>query len=282
MTSYARRTVLAAAGATAATAFTALGAAPARASGRRTQKVVIFTKTSGYRHACIPDAIAALSALAADHGIYVVATEDAGFFTPANLRTVTAIVFASTTGIILTPQARASIEGFVTSGGGWMGIHSAADTEYDWPFYTSLLSGGRFLCHPLVNQSGTVVRESASDISTAHLPARWEIETEEFYSFKTDVRGTAEVLLSLDESTYWPDPNTSILPSGSPPYRMQIPTTGRMGDHPLAWRRPIGAGLSWYTALGHQPDLYADARFRQHLLGGLLTVSRHGQAHLPA
>ncbi|MBO0842518.1 MAG: ThuA domain-containing protein [Nocardioides sp.] len=280
MTSYARRTVLAAAGATAVTG--ALASGPARAASQRDQRVIVFTKTSGYRHACIPDAIAALSELAADNGIYVVATEDAAIFTPAELAKVTAVVFASTTGIILTAQARASIEAFVTSGGGWMGIHSAADTEYDWPFYTSLLSGGRFLCHPLVNQSGTVVRESGSDISTAHLPARWAIGTEEFYSFTTDVRGTAEVLLSLDESTYHPDPNTSLLPSGSPPYRMQIPTTGRMGDHPLAWRTPVGAGLSWYTALGHEPTLYADARFRQHLLGGLLTVSRHGQASLPS
>lgn len=270
-------------GVAAATAAAGLLAAPsATAAGQRPHKVLLFTKTNGYRHASIPTAISTLTALGAANGIPVVATEDAAVFTPANLAGYTAIVFANTVGNVLTDPGRAAIQQFVSSGGGWMGIHAAADTEYDWPFYTDLLSGGRFLCHPLFNQPGTVVRESASHVSTAHLPATWKIKTpEEFYSFRTSVRGTAEVLLSIEEKSYLQDPNTSLLPSPTPPYTLSKWVSGRMGDHPMCWQRPIGNGFSWYTALGHEKKLYADAAYRQHLTGGLLTVSNHGRQHLP-
>lgn len=291
-----RRSVLRAAGGLAA-GLTATGAtvSGADAASRRRQRVVVFTRTNGYRHASIPNAIAALRALGKKKGIGVVATEDPAVFTRENLRGFTAIVFASTQGIVLTNTARVAIERFVTSGGGWMGIHSASDTEYDWPFYTELLSGGRFLCHPLMNQPGRVVRESATHISTAGLPRVWSIRSEEFYSFEKNVRGTARVLLHLDETSYHPDPNTALLPPPPPKVTPEeiLPTliteltaprliTGRMGDHPMCWQARVGKGLSWYTALGHEPAIYSDPHFRSHLLGGLLTASRHGAAHLPA
>jgi hypothetical protein len=268
--------------AAATTASLALGAGSAYADGGRPHRVLVFTRTNGYRHASIPDAIRTITELGAQHGFGVVATEDPGAFTPGHLAGFTAVVFANTVGNVLTPESRTAIEEYVTSGGGWAGVHAAADTEYDWPFYTELLSGGRFLCHPLVNQRGTIVRESADHPATAHLPERWRTIPEEFYSFRTSVRGTAEVLLSIDESSYLPDPNTSLLPSPNPPYTLSPWVSGRMGDHPMSWQRPIGSGLSWYTALGHHPTMYADANYRRHLLGGILTVSRHGQAHLPA
>lgn len=269
-----------AAGAGTAALATAAGPVFADEVARRPHRVVVFTRTAGFRHNSIAVAISTLKELGAAHGIEVVATEDPAFFTPEQLRTLTAVVFANTTGNVLTDPGRAALQDFVISGGGWMGVHAAADTEYDWPFYTELLSGGRFLCHPLLNQRGTIVRESASHLSTAHLPERWTIPTEEYYSFTTSVRGTAQVLLSIDEKTYLQDPNTSWIPSASPPY---LPTfvSGRMGDHPMCWQRPIGNGLAWYTALGHIPALYGNPAYRQHLLGGLLRVSRHGRSRLP-
>lgn len=254
-------------------------ASPAAALSRRRQ-VIVFTKTAAFRHNSIPTAISTLKELGAARGMQVVATEDSAIFTRRRLRSVAAIVFANTTGTVLTDPQKAAVEHFVRSGGGWMGVHAAADTEYEWPFYGELLSGGWFKCHPLVNQPGTLVRESATHRSTAHLPARWELPADEFYSFRRSVRGTAKVLLSMDEKSYVQDPNTTWLPSPSPPY---LPTlqSGRMGDHPMCWQRKVGRGISWYTALGHTPKLYDDPAFRQHLLGGLVTVFRHGRANLP-
>jgi type 1 glutamine amidotransferase len=89
------------------------------------------------------------------------------------------------------------------------------------------------------------------------------------------------VLLSIDESTYMQDPNTSHLPSEDYPDDYE-PVSGVMGDHPMSWQHRVGEGLSWYTALGHEVNMYLDPTYRQHLLGGLLTVTRHGRRNLPA
>jgi type 1 glutamine amidotransferase len=261
---------------------------PLQVGGRRAA-VLVFTRTDGFRHDSIPDAIDAITGLGRRHGFGVVATEDPDRLSPRQLERFGAVVFANTTGIVLTRDSRRALGRFVRRGGGWVGVHSAADTEYEWDFYSRLLSGGRFLAHPLQNQAGTLVREAARHPSTRHLDARWRVPLEEFYSFRTSVRGRARVLLSIDESTYAQDPNTTFLPGGlspQPPFvspedlTVRLPVTGTMGDHPMCWTRPIGRGLSWYTALGHEPALYADPTYRRHLLGGLVTAIRHGQRNL--
>ncbi|WP_232679036.1 ThuA domain-containing protein [Nocardioides sp. R-C-SC26] len=253
-------------------------AARATRPGRRPHRILIFTRTSGFRHSSIPLAIRAATELGQEHGFEIMATEDPTVFTDAELRGYTALLFANTTGNILTDRGRRAIKRFVTSGGGWAGVHSAADTEYDWPFYTELLSGARFLCHPLIPQSATVLRESADHLSTRRFPPSWQTPVEEFYSFTDSPRGRAKILLAIDEGSYLQVPNTSMLPTGAsvPPV-----VTGTMGDHPMCWQRPIGRGLSWYTALGHEVTMYENPTFRRHLLGGLLTVTRHGRRHLP-
>jgi type 1 glutamine amidotransferase len=239
----------------------------------------VFSRTGGYRHASIPLGIATIEQLGEEHGFAVEASEEPSVFTDRNLRRFTAVAFLNTTAEVMTPAARTALRRFVLAGGGWAGIHSAADTEYDWPFCTRLLAGGRFLAHPL-EQPGVVVRESTRHISTRHVPARWEIPLEEFYSFTSNPRARARVLLSIDESTYQQDPNTSHLPSEEYPDGYE-PVSGVMGDHPMCWQHRVGGGLSWYTALGHEVNMYLDPAYRQHLLGGLLTVTRHGRRHLP-
>ncbi len=272
-----------------AVAGAADGAARTPRLGGRRAKVLVFTRTNGYRHASIPDAIETITRLGRIHGFGVVATEDPDRFTHRHLEQFGAVVFANTVGNVLTRDSRTAIARFVTRGGGWVGVHSAADTEYEWDFYSRLLSDGRFLAHPLENQPGVIVRESARHPSTRHLTKRWRIPNEEFYSFRSNVRGRARVLLSIDESTYAQNPNTSLVPGGlsweSPyvdPSGLTVPTPvdGTMGDHPMCWTRPIGRGLSWYTALGHEAALYGDKTYRRHLLGGLVTAIRHGQRHL--
>lgn len=264
------------------------GGRPLQVGGRRAA-VLVFTRTTGFRHDSIPDAIDTITELGRRHGFRVVATEDPDRFTARQLERFGAIVFANTVGIVLTRRSRVAIERFVRRGGGWVGVHAAADTEYEWHFYSRLLSGGRFLAHPLQNQPGTLVRESRRHPSTRHLGPTWEVPLEEYYSFTSNVRGRARVLLSIDESSYAQDPNTTFLPGGlspQPPFvtpgdlTVPAPITGTMGDHPMCWTRPVGRGLSWYTALGHEPALYADPTYRRHLLGGLVTAVRHGQRHL--
>jgi len=210
-------------------------------------KVLVFSKTSGFRHDSIPAGIAAIRGLGRTNGFSVTTTENAKAFTPKHLRGFAAVIFLSTTGDVLAPRQQRSFRSYIRHGGGWAGIHSAADTEYEWPFYGRLL-GAYFLSHPAI-QPAVVGVTDGSHPSTRHLPARWP-RTDEWYDFRSNPRGAVHVLATLDESTY----------SG-----------GTMGpDHPIAWCHRFKGGRAWYTAGGHTSESYSEPDFRRHLLGGIL------------
>lgn len=230
--------------------------------------VLVYSHTAGFRHLSIPDGIAAIQQLGDEHGFAVEASEDPGMFTDEQLARFDAVVFLNTTGQVMTDGGRAAFQRFVRSGGGWVGVHAAADTEYEWDFYGHLLGGAWFLAHP-IQQPGTLVNEAPDQPSTAHLPERWTLPLEEFYSFQRSPRDRVRVLLSIDESTYLQDPNTTNLPN-SPTFPEG--ESGVMGDHPMSWCLDVGAGRGWYTALGHESYLYQLPEYRQHLLGGIRTA----------
>ena len=212
--------------------------------------VLVFSKTSAFRHDSIPHGIAAIIALGADHGFAVDSTEDPARFTDTELARYKVVVFLCTTGDILDPGQKAAFERYIRSGGGFVGIHSASDTEYQWTWYGRLV-GAYFASHPEI-QRATVRIEDPSHPSTKGLPASWE-RTDEWYNFRSNPRGVAHILATLDETTY----------SG-----------GKMGDdHPIVWCQAIDSGRSWYTALGHTSESYAEPLFRLHLLGGIESVA---------
>ncbi|AXQ31792.1 ThuA domain-containing protein [Solimonas sp. K1W22B-7] len=240
-------------------------AAPATAT-QESFNLLVYSRTTGFRHNSIPDGIRALRELGQQNGFSVDATEDPAAFTPQNLQKYAAVAFLNTTGTVLEAPQKAAFEDYIRGGGGYVGVHSAADTEYDWPFYGELV-GAWFKSHPLLPQSAVLVNEAPDQPSTAHLPARWRILIDEFYSFRSNPRGKVKVLLSLDEKTYLPDPNTSLI--------LDFPNivSGSMGDHPMSWCHENLGGRAWYTALGHEPASYSTERFRKHLLNGVLTVT---------
>ncbi|MFG2350989.1 ThuA domain-containing protein [Streptomyces phaeochromogenes] len=215
------------------------------AAQHREPRVLVHTRTTDYRHESIPDGITAVRSLGAAHGFTVHATEAPDFF-DAPVGPYAAIVFLSTSGDILTPAGREHLAAYVEAGGGFVGVHAAACTEYGWPYYGELL-GARFARHP-EHQPGKAVVEDRDHPATRHLPAVWEF-TDEWYDFRTNPRDAVRVLVSADESSY---------------------DGGGMGDdHPLVWCREQGAGRVFYTALGHASEAYEDPDFRQHLLGGI-------------
>ena len=211
---------------------------------------IVFSKTTGFRHDSIPQGIGAIEALGADHGFAVDRTEDAARFTDAELARYKVVVFLSTTGDILDDGQKAAFERYIRSGGGFVGIHSASDTEYQWAWYGRLV-GAYFASHPEI-QRATVRIEDAVHPSTKSLPAAWE-RTDEWYNFRSNPRGAVHVLATLDETTY----------SG-----------GMMGaDHPIAWCQVIDGGRSWYTAMGDTKESYAEPLVCLHLLGGIESVA---------
>ncbi|GAA0984454.1 MULTISPECIES: ThuA domain-containing protein [Streptomyces violaceusniger group] len=248
---------LAAVGATLLLALTALPAAAsgAAASGAADDdRVLVFSKTAGFRHDSIPDGIAAIKELGAQSGFAVDATEDGAAFTPDNLARYDAVVFLSTTGDVLDTAQQSAFEGYVRAGGGYVGVHAAADTEYDWPFYGGL-AGAYFQSHPAI-QRATVDVEDRANPATAHLAPTWE-RTDEWYNYRTNPRERVRVLATLDESSY---------------------QGGAMGeDHPISWCQEYRGGRAFYTGFGHTKESYADPAFRQHLLGGIRYAT--GAAH---
>jgi type 1 glutamine amidotransferase len=258
-------------------ALVAVGAALGAPAGAETDRrgaggpefdVLVFSKTAGFRHLSIPDGIAAIRELGEANDFSVEATEEAGQFRFANLKRFEAVIFLMTTGTVLEePQKRALMK-YVRRGGGYVGVHSAADTEYDWPFYGRLV-GAYFENHP-IQQSAEIVTEARTHPATAHLADRFAV-FDEFYSFRTNPRVDVRVLLTIDESTYSPDPNTSNLPGNTP-------SSGIMGDHPMSWCHDNLGGRAFFTALGHESYLYRQDWFRTHLLGGILTAAKQVKA----
>ena len=213
--------------------------------------VLLFSRTAGFRHESIPTAIAQLMALQASGGYVAEATEDPTEFSPGNLARFQVVVFLLTTGDVLDDDQQAAFEGWIGAGGGYVGVHSAADTEYDWPFYGSLV-GAYFLSHPDIQQASVdveVADHPADYPVIAGLPSPW-VRTDEWYNFQTNPRPNVTVLATVDESTY---------------------TGGTMGaDHPITWSHPTGGGgRAFYTAMGHTDESYCDPLFRHLLVGAL-------------
>jgi cytochrome c len=216
--------------------------------------VLVFSKTTMFRHASITNGISAIKKLGATHGFAVDATEDASTFRPEKLKTYKAIVFLSTSGDILDSSQQEAFKNYIESGGGLAAIHAAVAgdvaTEGNWPWY------GEALCARFTNHSsvvdGTIQIEDTNHVSTRGLPKNW-LHKDEWYNFISSPRPVAHILASLDESSY---------------------KGGTMGkDHPIAWTRNVAKGRVWYTALGHTEASFEEPLFLKHLLGGIYFAS---------
>ena len=234
-------------------------------------KVLVFSKTAGFRHDSIPQGIAAIQALGAANGFTVTATEDAAQFTEANLAQYDVVVFLSTTGDVLDDAQQTAFEHYIKAGGGFAGIHAATDTEYTWPWYGQML-GAYFRNHPAGTPTATVKIEDGDEPSTTGIPASWT-RSDEWYNFqKPDnpvVGGNqpgipdysprtsgVHVLATVDESTY-----------------DEADDSAEADDHPIAWCSNFDGGRAWYTALGHTQASFSEPDFLKHLLGGLKTAA---------
>ena len=210
--------------------------------------VLVFSKTAGYRHESIEPGIAAIQQLGQQHGFQVEATEDSSVFDGDQLKDVDVIVFLNTTGDILNEAQQGQIEQFMQAGGGFVGVHAAADTEYDWPWYGKLV-GAYFNGHP----NDPNVREATLHIVDNHHPATDSLPTDwtrsdEWYNYKA-INPENKVLITLDESTY------------------EGGTNGE--NHPISWYKEYDGGRAFFTGLGHTVESYSDPRYVDHLLGGI-------------
>ncbi len=232
-------------------------------------KVLVVGKTLGFRHSHIDDTTNAVTLLGQQNGFTVdvwdpaqasVTLPSTPFTTTADLQKYATIIFASpvdgTNNMdparprLLNDSELAAFQGYIRSGGGFVGLHAATDAMHAVPWYSQLTGGGaRFRNHPQ-QQTATMRVENPTHPSTTMLPAEW-VRFDEWYNFTTNPREDVHVLITLDESTY-------------------NPGNGRMGaDHPLAWCKNFEGGRSWYEGAGHTDASWTDPLFLSHILKGI-------------
>ncbi len=208
-------------------------------------RVLVFAKTKGFRHSSIGVGKVAIMKLGSENGFEVDTTEDAGVFTGTNLKKYKTVVFLSTTGDVLDNAQQTVFEQYIRSGGGYVGIHAATDTEYNWPWYNKLV-GAYFESHPKQQDAELQVLDK-NHPATSFLPDRWK-RFDEWYNFKS-INQDVKVLMKIDEKTY---------------------EGGKLGNnHPIAWYHAYDGGRAFYTACGHTEASFSDPLFLRHMLGGI-------------
>lgn len=208
--------------------------------------VLVFTKTTEFRHKSIQEGVNALIMLAGENDFDLDVTSNSSLFTDKILSKYEAIIFLNTSGNVLGNSEQKALEKFIQNGGGFVGIHAATDTEYEWPWYGGII-GAYFDGHPEI-QRATINVIDRSHISTAHLPEKWE-RMDEWYNLRSDLPDDITVLALLDEDTY---------------------EGGKHGSyHPFSWYHEYDGGRAWITLGGHTKESYKEVLFLNHILGGI-------------
>ncbi len=209
------------------------------------KKVLVYSKTAGFRHSSIEAGVEALQKLAQEQGWAVTATEDSSYFAEAMLKEYAAVIFLNTTGDILNDEQQADFERYIQAGGGFVGVHAATDTEYDWSWYNGLV-GAYFDSHPKI-QEASLYATGKKHIAMEGIDSLW-VKSDEWYNFKS-INPDINVLLKIDEGSYEGGTND--------------------GDHPISWYHDYDGGRSFYTEMGHTDETYKNPTFLKHLLGGI-------------
>ena len=218
-------------------------------------RALLITETGGWHHPSIMSGIPALQALAKRHQFQLDRQQDAIPISDRSLENYDVIIMLSTTGDIFTEEEQAAFERFIQAGKGYVGIHAASDTEYEWPWYTQLV-GRMFHIHP---QNQTAMLE----VLDGNFPGleRWPermLWTDEWYEFGEEKVEGLNYILAVDEDSYEPGANWGAKKGEG------------MGDfHPLAWYHEFDGGRAFYTALGHIEETFQDDFFLQHIYGGI-------------
>ena len=203
----------------------------------------MLTATAGFRHDSIGTARDVLTSIGVSNGFAITATEDLSLLTASSLAGFDVVMFALTSGELpITLEQQGALLAFVNGGKGFIGIHSATDTLYEWPEYGRVV-GAYFKEHPWTQQGRVLVENASHPAAGVREPFTLE---EEFYTFRENPRGRVQVLMSLDAAS-----------------------VGGSGDFPLVWTQSVGGGRSYYNALGHFPATWRDPRFQAQLVAAI-------------
>jgi type 1 glutamine amidotransferase len=227
--------------------FVVLGILPSFSPPKK-MKFLVFSKTAGWRHDSIEAGIASFKKLAEDKKFEVDFSEDSNVITSENLKQYHAVVFLNTTGDIFNEEQQEVFKKYIQSGNGFVGIHAATDTEYNWPWFGEMV-GAYFLDHPNNPnvKPGKFIVIHKNHWATRHMPDEF-MHTDEFYNFK-NLSTKVNHVLKIDETSYSGGKNPEF--------------------HPMSWYHNYDGGRAFYTALGHTKECYTDPLFLEHVWAGL-------------
>jgi len=200
----------------------------------------------GFHHASIPKGIDAVIKLGNENGFDVDTTTNSDQFNDDTLKQYAVVIFLSTTGHVLDYRQRAAFERYIQAGGGFVGVHAATDTEYDWGWYGRLV-GAYFNGHPRPQEAKFIIKDKDFPATKFFTDTVWT-HTDELYNFKK-INPDIHVLITIDEKSY---------------------EGGTNGDfHPMSWYHDYDGGRAFYTELGHTDECYQEPLYLKHLLGGI-------------
>jgi type 1 glutamine amidotransferase len=244
-------------------------AAPAKPAAER--KVLLFSKTNGFRHGSIPVAVKALTMLGENTGAYqAVHSEDDAMFEPEKLKEFDLVIMVNTTGQIFRPRKmpaddaekqqalerekrlQTSLVEFVKSGKGLAGVHSATDTYKKWKDYNDMM-GGAFIGHPWHMDVPVHVLDAKHPLNKIFAGEGFTIK-DEIYQFRPDTALATDrrMLLALEPTWAGVD-------------------RGKREDkfYPISWVSRYGKGRTYYCSLGHRNEIYYNPIILEHYLAGI-------------
>jgi len=237
-------------------------------------KALLITETGGWHHESIQNGVTAIKELAATHNFEVKRQQDAEKINERELMNFDVVIFLSTTADIFDEEEQAAFEKYIQSGKGYVGIHAASDTEYEWEWYTKLV-GRMFHIHP-AQQTAKLRIIDHNFPGLEHFPDTL-LWTDEWYEFGSENMGDLKYLITVDERSF--DPNVTWKNKDITPNGLKVDRVGNgMGKfHPISWYHEFDGGRSFYTALGHIEKVYENQWFLDHLYGGIYyAATGHG------
>ena len=227
------------------------------ASAQKQFKALLVTTTRGWHHESIHKGVLAIQQLAVNNNFDMVLFEDPDAFNDKYLEQFKVVIFLNTTADIFDSAQQKVMERFIQSGKGFVGIHSASDTEYSWEWYRKLV-GRMFYIHPVIQTAKlNIVAAGFPGVQAFAGNTLW---TDEWYEFGPEEVVGLQYILAVDETTYnpkvaWANRNKKGVGMGT--------------FHPVAWYHNYDGGRAFYTALGHLPAVYGNTNFLDHLYAGI-------------
>lgn len=239
------------------------------------RQLLIFSRDWGFKHSSIPYGEVMLKALAEKTKAFeITVAADTNYFEHDRLKSFDAVFFNNTNNEIFLPEnfsnltaqeqseaikrdrrLKANLVDFISSGKGLAVIHAGVASFREWPEFGTIM-GARFDNHPW-NAGSTIalnIEDHHHALCQAFPGSHFEI-TDEIYQFKEFDRNLLRVLFSIDTS------KTDI--------KNKAGIHRADNDFALSWVKNYGKGRVFYSALGHQHDIFWNKIIVQHFLDGI-------------